>query len=140
MSTSGTLSTALRVLSQLRRDHRTVALIVVVPSVLLTLLRFLFDGQQASYVGKKSLPIGLFDFAHYQTESLRLPPRFAMALISDGILETLPQTSLRDKQAFLLELIGGTDLTIENLIQQLGLDQTGPLPDDVTLLLITRTE
>lgn len=100
----------------------------------------LFDGQQASYVGKKSLPIGLFDFANYQTESLRLPPRFAMALISDGILETLPQTSLRDKQAFLLELIGGTDLTIENLIQQLGLDQTGPLPDDVTLLLITRTE
>ncbi len=63
-----------------------------------------------------------------------------MVLISDGILETLPQASLRDKQAFLLDLIGGTDLTIENLIQQLGLDQTGPLPDDVTLLLITRTD
>ena len=53
---------------------------------------------------------------------------------------TLPQASLRDKQAFLLELIGGTDLTIDNLIRQMGLDQAGPLPDDVTLLLITRTE
>ncbi len=100
----------------------------------------LFDGQQASYVGKKSLPIGLFDFASYQTETLPLPPRFAMVLISDGILETLPQASLRDKQAFLLDLIGGTDLSIENLIQQLGLDQTGPLPDDVTLLLIKRAD
>jgi serine phosphatase RsbU (regulator of sigma subunit) len=100
----------------------------------------LFDGEQASYVGKKSLPIGLFDFANYQTESLQLPPRFAMVFISDGILETLPQPTLRDKQAFLLELVGHTELTIENLIQALGLDQVGPLPDDVTLLLIERMD
>ncbi len=100
----------------------------------------LFDGEQASYIGKKSLPIGLFDFAHFQNESLRLPPRFAMVLISDGILETLPQTSLRDKQAFLLELVGDTDLTIENLIQGLALDRADPLPDDVTLLLIRRVD
>ena len=53
----------------------------------------LFDGEHAGYVGKKSLPIGLFDFANYQTESLQLPPQFALVLISDGILETLPQTS-----------------------------------------------
>jgi serine phosphatase RsbU (regulator of sigma subunit) len=100
----------------------------------------LFDGEQASYVGKKSLPIGLFDFASYQTESLQLPPRFAMVFISDGILETLPQPTLRDKQAFLLELVGHTELTIENLIQALGLDQAGPLPDDITLLLIERMD
>ncbi|MFO1420364.1 MAG: SpoIIE family protein phosphatase [Candidatus Competibacteraceae bacterium] len=99
----------------------------------------LFDGQRACYIGKKSLPIGLFDFASYQTESIQLPARFAMVLISDGILETLPQASLRDKQAFLLDLVGGADLAIENLIQGLGLDQAGPLPDDVTLLLIERT-
>jgi len=100
----------------------------------------LFDGEQASFIGKKSLPIGLFDFAHFQNESLRLPPRFAMVLISDGILETLPQTSLRDKQAFLLKLVGGADLTIENLIQELALDRADPLPDDVTLLLIRRVD
>lgn len=100
----------------------------------------LFNGEQASYVGKKSLPIGLFDFASYQTESLQLPPRFAMVFISDGILETLPQPTLRDKQAFLLELVSRTELTIENLIQALELDQAGPLPDDVTLLLIERMD
>ena len=98
----------------------------------------LFDGEQAAYLGKKSLPIGLFDFASYKTESLQLPPAFALVLISDGILETLPQTSLRDKQAFLLETVRGIDLSIENLIQALGLDQAGPLPDDVTLLLVER--
>ncbi|TVR59607.1 MAG: response regulator [Candidatus Competibacteraceae bacterium] len=100
----------------------------------------LFDGERASYIGKKSLPIGLFDFAHFQNESLRLPPRFAMILISDGILETLPQTSLRDKQAFLLKMTGSIELTVENLIQELALDQADPLPDDVTLLLIRRVD
>lgn len=100
----------------------------------------LFDGQEAHYIGKKSLPIGLFDFASYQTESLQLPPLFAMVLISDGILETLPQTNLRAKQAFLLELIGDMNLTLEDLVQQLGLDQIGLLPDDVTLLLIKKVE
>ena len=100
----------------------------------------LFDGKQASYIAKKSLPIGLFDFAHFQNESLRLPPQFAMVLISDGILETLPQTSLRDKQDFLLKLVGGIELTIENLIQELNLDRADPLPDDVTLLLIRRVD
>ncbi|HPF59959.1 MAG TPA: SpoIIE family protein phosphatase [Candidatus Competibacteraceae bacterium] len=98
----------------------------------------LFDGEDARYVGKKSLPIGLFDFANYQNESMQLPPSFTMAFISDGILETLPQTTLRDKQAFLLDLIGHTELTIENLIQALGLDEAGSLPDDITLLLIKR--
>ena len=100
----------------------------------------LFDGEKADYVGKKSLPIGLFDFASYQTESLDLPRQFVLALISDGILETLPQATLRDKQAFLLSLISDVDLDIKTLIQALGLDQAGPLPDDVTLLLIKRTE
>jgi serine phosphatase RsbU (regulator of sigma subunit) len=100
----------------------------------------LFDGEQASYLGKKSLPVGLFDFASYQMESLDLPRRFAMVLISDGILETLPQMTLRDKQAFLLDRIRDTDLDIENLIQMLGLDCAGPLPDDVTLLLVKRAE
>ena len=100
----------------------------------------LFDGEQSGYVGRKSLPVGLFDFASYQTGCLDLPRRFVLALISDGILETLPQATLRDKQAFLLEQIRDTDLDIENLIQALGLDQVGPLPDDVTLLLIKRAD
>ena len=45
MSTRVTLATARRVLTQLRRDHRTMALLLVVPIVLLTLLRYLYDDQ-----------------------------------------------------------------------------------------------
>jgi ABC-2 type transport system permease protein len=40
-----TLATARRVLLQLRHDPRTVALIVVVPSVLMTMLRYVFNSR-----------------------------------------------------------------------------------------------
>ena len=43
MSARVTFATARRVLSQLRHDHRTIALMLLVPSVLLTLLWWLYD-------------------------------------------------------------------------------------------------
>jgi serine phosphatase RsbU (regulator of sigma subunit) len=62
----------------------------------------LFDGASTGYIGSKSLPVGLFDFATYETTELQLPAQFVMALISDGILEVLPPPQLRDKLRFLL--------------------------------------
>lgn len=40
-----TLAVASRVLAQLRRDHRTVAMLLAVPCLLLTLLWWMFDGN-----------------------------------------------------------------------------------------------
>jgi ABC-2 type transport system permease protein len=44
-----TLSIAGRVLGQLRRDPRTIALLLVVPCVLMTILRYAFDGQSETF-------------------------------------------------------------------------------------------
>jgi len=44
-----TLATARRVLNQLRRDPRTVALLFVVPAVLLSLLRWMLANQRANF-------------------------------------------------------------------------------------------
>ena len=43
MSSRVTSAVALRVLRQLRRDPRTIALLMVVPPVLLTILKYAFD-------------------------------------------------------------------------------------------------
>jgi ABC-2 type transport system permease protein len=43
MSLRATAATATRVLRQLRHDHRTLALLLAAPVVLLTLIRFVFD-------------------------------------------------------------------------------------------------
>jgi ABC-2 type transport system permease protein len=60
MSLRVTLATAARVLRQLRRDHRTVAMIVVVPSLLLTIFRYVFDGQPATFDRVGAPMVGIF--------------------------------------------------------------------------------
>ena len=62
MSAAATRATALRVLTQLRRDRRTMALLLFVPAVLVTLLRFVFDGQQETFDRLGAPLIGLFPF------------------------------------------------------------------------------
>jgi len=60
MNPSITLATAARVLRQLLRDHRTVALVLVVPSVLLTLFRYVFDGQPETFNRVGAPLVGIF--------------------------------------------------------------------------------
>jgi ABC-2 type transport system permease protein len=50
-----TLAVAARVLTQLRRDHRTLALLLVMPCVVLALLWWMFDGGPARGVGFSAL-------------------------------------------------------------------------------------
>lgn len=45
MNVKVTLATTGRILNQLRHDHRTMALLVVVPTLLMALLRYVFDDQ-----------------------------------------------------------------------------------------------
>jgi ABC-2 type transport system permease protein len=62
MSAGVTWATALRVLRQLRRDHRTLAMMLVVPSLLLTLFKYVFEGQEATFDRVGGPLVGLFPF------------------------------------------------------------------------------
>jgi ABC-2 type transport system permease protein len=62
MSIRATRVTAWRVLSQIRRDPRTIALLLVVPAGLLVLLYFIFDGQEATFQKIGAPLCGLFPF------------------------------------------------------------------------------
>jgi ABC-2 type transport system permease protein len=53
-------ATALRVLRQLRRDPRTLAMIVVVPCVLILLLKYVLEGQEGSFNRVGGPLVGLF--------------------------------------------------------------------------------
>jgi ABC-2 type transport system permease protein len=57
-----TLATATRVLTQLRRDPRTVALLLVVPAALITLIKFVFDHQPGAFDRIGGPLVGLFPF------------------------------------------------------------------------------
>jgi ABC-2 type transport system permease protein len=56
---NGLLATTLRVLQQLRHDPRTIALLLFVPSILLVLLKYVFNNQEAVFnmVGPSLLAI-----------------------------------------------------------------------------------
>src|ERR1044071_762805 len=60
MSPALTLRTAARILRQLRNDKRTIALILVVPTVLLTLMRYLFDAQPPVFDRIGLIMLGVF--------------------------------------------------------------------------------
>jgi ABC-2 type transport system permease protein len=60
MNPSITFATAARVLRQLLRDHRTIALVLVVPAVLLTIFRYVFDGQEATFDRVGAPLVGIF--------------------------------------------------------------------------------
>jgi ABC-2 type transport system permease protein len=62
MSIRITLSTAGRILRQLRHDRRTVALLIAVPAVLLTLLYFMYDNAGATFDRIALIMLGVFPF------------------------------------------------------------------------------
>lgn len=60
MSATATFATAWRVVAQLRRDRRTLALVFVVPPALIALLKFIFDQQPQSFDRIAAPLVGLF--------------------------------------------------------------------------------
>ena len=79
-----TLAVAGRVLTQVRRDHRTLAMLLVVPCVLMTLLWWMFD----------DLPGGLFD--RFGPALLAMFPFIVMFLVTSV-------TTLRERSSGTLE-------------------------------------
>jgi ABC-2 type transport system permease protein len=62
MSVSILTRTTVRILRQLRHDRRTIALLLAVPILLLTLLYFMFDDQELVFDRIALLMLGIFPF------------------------------------------------------------------------------
>ena len=93
-----TLATARRVLQQLSHDRRSIALIVLLPSVLLALFKYIYDGQPAIFDRVGPQMLGLFPFiVMFLVTSVTM-----VRERTSGTLERLLTTPLRRG-----ELIGG---------------------------------
>ncbi len=60
MSPRKTLTTALRVLQQLSHDRRTLVLVLLVPTILLTILRYVYDGEPQVFESIAPMMLGIF--------------------------------------------------------------------------------
>jgi ABC-2 type transport system permease protein len=124
-----TLATTRRVLLQLRSDHRTLALLLVVPVVLLTLLRFVFDAQPQTFdsVGAPLLAIFPFISMFVVTSVAMLRER------TSGTLERLLSMPMAKADllvgyalAFGLVAVVQTAIAGAVTLGPLGLDVAGP--------------
>jgi ABC-2 type transport system permease protein len=101
MTARGTFATAARVLGQLRHDPRTIVLLLAVPSLLLVLFRYVYDGAPRVFAGVGLPMLGIFPFT-----TMFLVTSVAMVRErTSGTLERLLTTPLRK-----LDLLAGYGL------------------------------
>lgn len=111
------------------------------------------EGNVAFLPGRGK-PVGLFEGATWEVNTVKLPKGFQLIIFSDGILETLSETDLVEKELRLLSLIkscveksrvrGDIDgkvapiaqLSLNTLAPALGLDCDEEAPDDIAMVLI----
>lgn len=91
----------------------------------------------ANYLELKSTPAGMFDFARYQNKQLNMSAGSSLLLCSDGLLDLLPQPDNEQKLQFLQQQSKATT-DIPLLLQALDIQPDQTLPDDLTILRVTR--
>ena len=126
-----TLAVAGRVLAQLRRDHRTVAMLLVVPCALLALLWWMFDGKDEVFnsVGPPLLAIFPFIVMFLVTSVTTLRER------SSGTLERLLSMPMGKADlllgyalAFAAVALAQSLLAVGLTVGILGMDVQGSIP------------
>ncbi len=95
------------------------------------------EQQQQHYLELKSTPVGMFDFASYHNQQLVLQHNSSLVLCSDGILDLLPQQNTEQKLQYLLQQ-SYQHSDIADLLRALAIDPQQQLPDDLTILKLTR--
>ena len=85
----------------------------------------------------KGLPVGLFEDVSYENQMVELGDAFNMVLFSDGVLEVMPQSSVAEKEAYLMEIVGKGIHNISQLVDHLDLHEKQAVPDDIAILSVT---
>jgi ABC-2 type transport system permease protein len=130
-----TLATARRLLEQLKHDKRTVAMLLLMPTLLMVLLRFVFNSEQAFSRAAPAM-LGVFPF----TIMFMITSITTLRERTSGTLERLMTTPLGKMDllfgyAMAFGVVAVFQVTIATLVSVwLGLSLVGPL---WILLLIT---
>jgi len=101
-------------------------------------LPMIYADGEARYLLGKGRPVGLFEDAEYHNEVIDLPAQFSLALCSDGVLDCLEGTTLKEKEARLPQLFAESGGALRGLLAGFGLDPNKTMPDDISVLVLGR--
>jgi ABC-2 type transport system permease protein len=125
-----TLATAARVLRQLRRDRRTLALVFVVPPVLLTLFRYAFDGQPETFDRIGGPLVGIFPLiSMFLVTSIAMLRERTTGTLERLMSMPLAKLDLLVGYALAFALVAAVQSSIASAVAfgALGLDVAGPV-------------
>jgi sigma-B regulation protein RsbU (phosphoserine phosphatase) len=92
----------------------------------------------AEYLTGRGKPVGIFKEVNWDVYERQLPEKFALVCFSDGILESLPQTELQDKEMHLLQLVASSSGSLDSVCNTLVIKEIRDNPDDIAVLSIAR--
>ncbi|MBT8125986.1 MAG: response regulator [Gammaproteobacteria bacterium] len=98
----------------------------------------LFDDSRIRILNSKGRPVGLFDDARFINSEILLPLDFLLLLVSDGMFELMPDRSNKESYEHLLSNVNSTDMSFEELINVIGMEDASRLTDDLTMLAVSR--
>ena len=130
MTARVTLATAARVLRQLRRDRRTVALILVVPSLLMTLFRYVFDGSPETFDRVGAPMVGIFPLViMFLITSIAMLRERTTGTLERLMSLPLAKFDLLAGYGLAFALVAAVQATVTSLVAfgLLGLDTRGPV-------------
>ncbi|MCF7949484.1 MAG: fused response regulator/phosphatase [Spirochaetia bacterium] len=84
-------------------------------------------------------PVGLFVEPEFMEEEIPVSKESALLIISDGILELLPQASVKEKRNLIRHFFSFPETDLQELTEQLGLSRQYSFPDDITFLMLKRS-
>ncbi len=99
----------------------------------------LVDEQGAHYLAHKGMALGLVPHQTWQAQTSSFNQGTKLVLLSDGILEILPQANFDEKQKYLAQFFTNQkQLDITQALQQLIPESLHSIPDDITLLMVSK--
>ncbi len=92
------------------------------------------------YLPGEGSPVGLLPEPRYKEQVVALPDRFILSVLSDGVLETMTDINLIEKEKHLLASLTGPVANPTELARRLGLEDLSQtaVSDDIAALFISR--
>ena len=96
------------------------------------------QGNQRRILPERGFPVGMFEWASFESYTMDVSKPFILAMFSDGVLECLREKGINFEEKALLDLhLDESDSPVD-IIEQLQVKDFDKLPDDVTIFILQR--
>jgi phosphoserine phosphatase RsbU/P len=98
----------------------------------------IYNQGQSRLLADGGFPVGLFEWASFETHQLQMSEDFKIIMVSDGWLELIAGEYRANGENFLLDYVTNNPIDIESLMRPIQQFSDQVLPDDVTVFIVSK--